>query len=153
MGKAWSLGFVERGGGRRRTGKQGPHIHVTGGEGGQKNTRQCLIPTIIYSPLFQCVCVCACAIIFRSFKRNFLSSVLGECTLSSASQPAEEDWHCQPATELPVKTAKASKAAAAYKKGGTTSREEDTHSGPQGKETVPLSSSWGGRTEAGLVLC
>lgn len=59
--KAWSLGFEGRRrrgpNGRGRTGKERvAHTrHDVGGK--QKNTRQCLIPTIIYSPAFPSVCV------------------------------------------------------------------------------------------------
>ena len=56
-GEGVEFGFVGSGGAEGDVQERiGPHIHVTGGEGGQKNTGQCLIPTIIYSPLVL-VCV------------------------------------------------------------------------------------------------
>lgn len=84
-GGGWTEGDVQE--------RKGPHIHVTGGN----RKYWAIFNSHMY--LFTLVPVLPS---FRSFKCNFLSSVIGESSLSSTSQPAKERWHCH--TELPVKT-------------------------------------------------
>lgn len=144
-GKAWSFfGGVER----KETYRKGKSHKYTS-RGKQKTTGQCLIPTCIYSPLFQCM-----SVKFRSFKCDFLSSVFGECFLSSAAWARRGELTLSQPLNFPSRHGSSEKSCCCWQKGerhrGLSGGKDSTRL--LGRETVPLSSSWG-RAETGLVLC